>query len=103
MRASSLRLSRSARKSLRSEYIGWGGSQRYINTKDTKDTNRTKRSGLCVFWCPWCLRGLYLIRDRLRQRQRAAAGFPGHLRRALRRDRLDEVGQLALERLFIRH
>src|SRR3954447_21992576 len=48
IRARSLRFSRSARKSLRSEYIGWDNLHRCINTKHTKDTNGNQPVGPCV-------------------------------------------------------
>src|SRR5262245_39520472 len=74
IRASSLRFSRSARKSVRSAYMR------------------------CVF----VHARLDSICDLLREHQRAATLLAGHRRRALRPHRLEEVDDFTFERLFVR-
>src|SRR5918993_4115296 len=46
--------------------------------------------------------GFHLVRDRLRQGQGAATVLAAHQRTPLLADRVDEVGQLALERFLAR-
>src|SRR5262249_21089226 len=86
-RASSERRSRSERKSSRSEYMRPG----YSSVTPTPWTQR--KLSLCS--------RRHFIRDLLGHRQRAAAVVAGRQRRGARRDSVDEVGELELQRLLV--
>src|SRR5205823_11380930 len=96
MRPSSLRRSRSARKSSRSEYIRRGNSRLHITTMDTKATMLfVHKDQKALYGRP------YFICDLLRHGEGAAAFFAGHRRRAALRDGIDEVCQFQLQRLLV--
>src|SRR5207247_992292 len=90
IRASRRRLSRSERKSFRSAYMNNGH-------EITKARKRTLWSFVLS-----CLRGgVHCIGDLLRQRQRPPAVLARHRRRAAGDDRVDEISELAFQRLLI--
>src|SRR6185295_19301292 len=104
MRASRRLRSRSARNSLRSEYINKAShegtkTRKHENTK----TRKHEEEGLAfrVFVFSWLRFRRHSIGYPLRQRERAAAVFAGHRRRTLRDDRVHEITQLARERFFL--
>src|SRR3954469_9776081 len=109
MRDRSLRLSRSARKSLRSAYISVAGRLQHAGTTKartlTKNHEKEQLGLFRVFFrgfeSSWLHFVVYLIRDLLRQFEGASACFAGDDRCTARAHRIDEVGELTLERLLV--
>src|SRR5580765_2143087 len=96
IRASSLRLSRSARNSERSVYIVRCLPRRHEAHEDARNTHFLYRTTSCtfvIFVTSWLRRGGYFICNRLRQCERALALFAVDERRTLRAHGVGDVGE----------